>query len=264
MALIALASASGSPGVTTAALALALAWPRPTLLVEADPSGGSAILAGWFQGRPPHDQGLVSLAIAHRQGNLAATLPEVTIEIPDSDVHLIAGLRSHRQVPSAVAIWEPLAHALLDLDRTGTDVIVDAGRLGLVGAPLPLLKVADVVLLTSRTTLPAISGARSWAKSLRDDLTATGAVDRLGLLLVGEGRTFSAGEVTSVLGLPVIASLAWDPVSAETFHLGRTPRKKRLDSGTLGRSVRAAVSAIHARAHAAHARLDDAPCEETA
>ncbi|GAA1435904.1 hypothetical protein GCM10009616_34250 [Microlunatus lacustris] len=260
MALIVLASASGSPGVTTAALALSLAWPQPTLLVEADPTGGSAILAGWFQGHPPHNRGLVNLAIAHRQGELGTALAAATIKIPDTDVQLLAGLRSHRQVPSAAALWEPLGRTLLELDDTGTDVIIDAGRLGMVGAPLPLLQAADVVLLTTRTTLPAISSARSWARSLTDDLTATGAADKLGLLLVGEGRTFSAKEVTSVLGLPVVASLAWDPVSAETFHLGRAPRKRRFDTGSLGRSIRAAVSAIHALAHAER----DKPTEESA
>ena len=43
MAVVALASASGSPGVTTTALGLALLWPRPVLLVEADPTGGSRL-----------------------------------------------------------------------------------------------------------------------------------------------------------------------------------------------------------------------------
>ena len=40
MAVIVLVSASGSPGVTTAAVGLALSWPRPVLLVEADPTAG--------------------------------------------------------------------------------------------------------------------------------------------------------------------------------------------------------------------------------
>ena len=34
MAVICLTSASGSPGVTTTAVGLALCWPRPVLLVE--------------------------------------------------------------------------------------------------------------------------------------------------------------------------------------------------------------------------------------
>ena len=84
MALIVLTSAAGSPGVTTTAVGLALTWPRPVLLVEADPTGGSAVLAGYLprQHRPPG--GLIDLAWAHRQGSLAAALPGLTMPIPDS------------------------------------------------------------------------------------------------------------------------------------------------------------------------------------
>ena len=56
MAVVALASASGSPGVTTTALGLALLWPRPVLLVEADPTGGSGLLAGYFRGTREYDE----------------------------------------------------------------------------------------------------------------------------------------------------------------------------------------------------------------
>ncbi|HEY9562625.1 MAG TPA: hypothetical protein VIR30_02545, partial [Nocardioides sp.] len=59
MAVIALCSASGSPGVTTTALGMALLWPRPVLLIEADATGGSGILAGYFRGIKSYDQGLV-------------------------------------------------------------------------------------------------------------------------------------------------------------------------------------------------------------
>ena len=68
MALIVLTSASGSPGVTTTALALALTWRRPALLVEADPTGGSAVLAGYFRGRAAPTDSLIDLAFAHRGG----------------------------------------------------------------------------------------------------------------------------------------------------------------------------------------------------
>ena len=37
MAIVCLTSASGSPGVTTTAVGMAFSWPRPVLLVEADP-----------------------------------------------------------------------------------------------------------------------------------------------------------------------------------------------------------------------------------
>ena len=58
MAVIALTSASGSPGVTTTALGLALSWPRPVLLVEADPTGASGLLAGYFRGARYYESGL--------------------------------------------------------------------------------------------------------------------------------------------------------------------------------------------------------------
>ncbi len=43
MALTALAADKGSPGVTTAAVALAAVWPRRVLLAEADPVGGALV-----------------------------------------------------------------------------------------------------------------------------------------------------------------------------------------------------------------------------
>ena len=66
MAVIVLASAAGSPGVTTSTLGLALTWPRPVLLVEADPTGGSAMLAGFFRGTTAQTAGLIDLVWAHR------------------------------------------------------------------------------------------------------------------------------------------------------------------------------------------------------
>ena len=64
MAVVALTSASGSPGVTTTAVGLALTWPRPVLLIEADPTGGSGVLAGYFRGTREYDVGLIELALS--------------------------------------------------------------------------------------------------------------------------------------------------------------------------------------------------------
>src|SRR5215213_8433495 len=64
MSLVVLTSASGSPGVTTTALGLALSWPRPVLLVEADPTGASGLLAGYFRGARYYESGLVEVALS--------------------------------------------------------------------------------------------------------------------------------------------------------------------------------------------------------
>jgi len=58
MAVLALTSAKGAPGVSTAALAMTLLWPRPALLLEADPTGGSSVLAGYLRGTVDHSRGL--------------------------------------------------------------------------------------------------------------------------------------------------------------------------------------------------------------
>ena len=49
MPLHALLSPGGSPGVTTAAIALAFTWPGPVILAECDPSG-SDVIPGMFGG----------------------------------------------------------------------------------------------------------------------------------------------------------------------------------------------------------------------
>lgn len=245
MAMVVLASASGSPGVTTSALGLALTCPRPVLLVEADPTGGSAVLAGYFRGTSPHVHGLIDLALAHRDGSLAAALPGLTSAVPGSSVSLLLGIRGHGQSRSLVGLWDSLAAALKALQETGQDVIVDAGRLGLNGSPEPLIFGADLMLLTMRSDLVALSAAKSWAETLRDGFEQAGFEPRLGLLLVGEGRPYSCREVSKVLQIPVTASLAWDPAAAAVFAHGTKP-PRRFDTSTLPRSLRAARAAMEA------------------
>ena len=94
MAVIALASASGSPGVTTTALGMALLWARPALLVEADPTGGSALLAGYWRGQ--RDQaGLLELVMAERHGVLADALPRMVLTVDGTDVSVVLDLMIH-------------------------------------------------------------------------------------------------------------------------------------------------------------------------
>lgn len=239
MAVIALASASGSPGVTTTALGLALVWPRPVLLVEADPTGGSGLLAGYFRGTREYDIGLIELALT--ASNLSDALADVARPIEGTQASFVAGTRSHIQASALRDLWAPLAEALGEMESTGQDVIVDAGRLGLNGSPEPLLDAADLALLVGRTTLPALSALRSWADAFRRP-----ALDwhQSGVLLVGDGQPYGAREVATVVDLAVVASLPDDPESAAVFSRGAAP-SKRFDSGPLARGVNAAIASIH-------------------
>ncbi|MEA5117950.1 MAG: hypothetical protein VB036_10075, partial [Propionicimonas sp.] len=107
MAIFTLASASGSPGVTTTALGLALVWPRPVLLVEADPTGGSALLAGYWRGQLDH-VGLLDLVMAERHGVLAHALPRMQLAIDGTEAAVLVGIKSHDQAVSLVRLWDPL------------------------------------------------------------------------------------------------------------------------------------------------------------
>jgi len=70
MALIAIASDKGAPGVTTAALALAAVWPRPVLLAECDPAGGDLVyrFPAADGGHLDPRRGVLSLAVVARRG----------------------------------------------------------------------------------------------------------------------------------------------------------------------------------------------------
>lgn len=215
--LIALTSASGAPGVTTTALALALHWPRPVVLVEADASGSPGLLAGYFCGQldPP---GLVDLVLAQRSELLAETVPRLLTDLDGANASVLFGLRSHEQAAGAAVLWQPLLTVLQSLADAGTDVLVDVGRLGLPGSPRPLIAGADVVVLVGRSDLPGLAGARSWAAALARE-AAPGHEVRM--LLVGEDRPYSSREVAKTLGVPVLGAIEWSPELAEVYSHGR-------------------------------------------
>lgn len=214
MAITTLVSASGSPGVTTTALGLAMVWGRPVLLVEADPTGGSALLAGYWGGLESHT-GLVELLIAEQHGVLADALPRMSLPIPGTDASVLFGIRSHDQAAGLARFWDPLLAVLRSL--RGQDVIVDAGRLGLEAWPRPLVSYSDTTLLVTGSNLPAIAAAKGWAPTLAADFVPCHEVK---LAIVGAGRPYSAREVSRGLRLPVAASIEWDARRASVFSEG--------------------------------------------
>lgn len=229
MALYVLTSASGSPGVSTVATGLTYNWPRPVLLIDADPTGTSALLAGHFRGELEPGPGLIDLAVAAAEGHLDEAFPTAITKLPDSDVRFLAGIRSHEQAHSLRSLWPQLLDVLQRLDEAGHDVIVDAGRLGLVGCPHDLIDRADVVVLVTRNSLVSLAGARSWAANLRTRFAEHGGVSRLGLLIVNDVprrvQAYSSGQVARALQLPVIATVPHDRDAAGCTPTARQPSK---------------------------------------
>jgi hypothetical protein len=252
MAVIALTSVTGAPGVTTTALGLALAWHRPTLIVEADATPGSSILAGYCRGVLPHDQGLIDVALAAGLGEpLAEAIAGHVVDLPGG-LRLLAGPATAAQVGSLGPLWEPLGAVLREMDTLGMDVIVDAGRLGAAHGPLELLRQADLVCALLRSDLPSINSTRASLGMLGDDLARGGLGEHtLRTVLVGPGRPYSPAEVAGVVEVARLAEVAWDPIAAGVLSHGAPPPRG------YGRS--ALSRSLDALASAAVAALSDSP-----
>jgi len=237
MALFALISAGGSPGVTTSALALTLGWPSRVILAECDPSGGD-VLAGLFAGHLRADRGLLSLAFDAGRGQddvTRALWPQLTELDEARERMLLAGLSDPRQAGSLIPVWPALAAMFATLP---IDVIADCGRLDAADGPLPVLSQATVlsqahmVALVLRPTLRQVARARPRVEMLSQLL---GGLDRVVLLLAGDGP-YPAKDVSRALGVPVLAALPQDDQTAQVLSDG-IGRRRRLDSRPLIRSA---------------------------
>src|SRR5699024_8608521 len=179
---------------------------------------------------------------AQQQGRLRSALPSLTMPLPDSQVGLLPGTRSHAQARGLVGLWEPLLAAFKALEGTGQDVLVAVGRLGLAGSPTPLLRGADLALVVCRADLVSLSALRSWLATLHTELEEVGGATSLGVVIVGPGRPYREAEVGKVLApvcggrSPVLASVDWDPKAAAAFSAGAQVR--RLGSSKLVASLR--------------------------
>lgn len=239
MAMYALVSPGGSPGVTTTALALALTWPRPVVVAECDPAGG-AILAGLFAGHLSAPPGLLGVALetARGAGAVAADLSGHLAPLDDSgDKMFLAGINDPRQAPGLAPSWPVIAMALAS---QRADVIADCGRLDAGhGQPANVLAQATAVVMVMRPSLRQIAAARP-----RIDLALSliGGNGRIGVLLIGEGGRASdhrhaAGDVAKALGAPVVGTLPEDERTAAVLSDG-VGRRHGLSGRPLMRAAR--------------------------
>ena len=222
MPLIALASVKSSPGVTTAALALASSWPAGRrLLVEADPAGGDL---GLWLGLPA-ESGLAGLAAAARHGHEQGLPWRHARELPGG-THLVTAPAGAGQAGACVAA---LAAAGLPKELAAADepALADCGRL-YPGSPA--LAVAAAAQLTLVVVRPLVSELAHLEPRVRE-LEEAGL--RLALILAGAGRraagepSYPAAEVAGVLGVPVRATLPDDPRAVDHLRRADGPGRAR-------------------------------------
>lgn len=224
MAVIALASGKGSPGVTTAALALTLTWPSRCVLAECDPAGGS-VQAGYLAGALPADRGIRELAVAELRGEDLRDRwwnQLVDLHAPHRQRLLLPGITDPVQSGALRPVWDRLASFFAELEHAqpGFDVIVDCGRLTTQNPPWPLLSRADAVLLVVRATLPGMSAGLPAVRMLHTQLTEGGAgTTSLGLLVTGPGDQ-PTRTVAHELRTPVLVHLPEDNRTATVLSRG--------------------------------------------
>ncbi|MFW6600398.1 MinD/ParA family ATP-binding protein [Propionibacteriaceae bacterium Y2011] len=235
MPVIALTTAAGAPGCTTTALGLALTWPGPTVLVEADPAG-STLASGYFRGTVDHRLGLLSLALGADHHDLGAAILDQCRVLDDAaDRRVLLGLPDPAQASAMQPWWDPIADALLRLDDAGYTVLVDVGRLTQASSPVPLVRAADAVLLVCRGTMTSAVRTRPVAVALRENLERTGAGDTVGLAVIGS-RDYAPNEVATALELPLVLRLPEDARLARVLSDGAVDR--RFPTSALARAYR--------------------------
>lgn len=252
--LYALVSAGGSPGVTTAAIALALTWPSPVIVAECDPGGGD-LMAGLLAGHLPANQGLMQFAIeaGRRPHATSAILADQLVSLDRGGTRLaLPGLTDPRQARGLTTTWPALAAAFAGQPY---DVIADCGRLDASPAgPTAVLSAAGTVAIVLRPTLRQV-----WAAHSRVEMLAhlVGGNSRLALVLTGAG-THSAREIAHALDVRVAAVLPDDSRTAAFLSDGQRRRRRRLASGELLRSAKAAGRGLREHGAATNRRSAEA------
>ncbi len=219
MALICLGSARAAPGVTTLAVLLAGTWPRPAVLVEADPAGG--VLAPRYG--MALDPGLSGLAAALHQGRPADVFTQHAQELPGGLPAVVASPLTDRS--TAVLDDSAALIASAASDSADLDVFVDCGRLSHRSPVTPLVRAADRVLVVCRPRADELYAAAGRVQVFGG-----------GLVLVGD-RPYGSGEVTGQLGVEVVGVVADDPRPARAMVDGGSART--LARSPLVRTVRA-------------------------
>jgi hypothetical protein len=265
MAVIAFTSFAGSPGVSTAAVAFAVHWPRPVVFFEAETAAVTTVMAGFFRSNlPPTIAGLDKVAVAYARDILTwqdildpdTRLSIAVHDLPPVDLMPIPALPvGHRLwvvpgffhlgiVDGVRGLWARLPQLFQGLSDSGVDVIVDLGRISPNDIRLPILDHADRVLVCAAATMVDLNRAyrRIELPDLADRLEGLGRAEKYRLLLTQSPAEPVPGSDFAAHLMPVLATLPFDPGGAATFSLGKTdPRPAR---NVYRQAIRRAVTVL--------------------
>ncbi|MGC4885768.1 hypothetical protein [Micromonospora sp. DT227] len=196
--LVMLASVSGAPGVSAAAVGLAALWPNgPGLVVEADPCGG--VLAARFG--VAQEPGLAGLAAASRHG-LPSGGPARFVQPLPLGVHAVVGPGAADTCAQAVSVLSARPDVMAGLAPV---VVLDAGRL-YPGSPAhALLPRVNVLVVVTAGDTAHLDHVDTRLPALRAQMRSP----HLGVAVCGKG-SYEPREISGRLGAPVWAHLPAD------------------------------------------------------
>ena len=237
-----------TPPTNFRARPLSNAWPdvhsdRRVLLAECDAAGGD-IASGYLRGTLDASRGLLALAAQRSANPVEAVWQQVLALDEDGKRLLLRGLTDPSRASAIAAAWSTLGAALDGLaeQTPPIDVLLDFGRMRTVNEAALLRRRAALVLLVTGSSLSAVVAARAAVAELRAaDLGEESP--SVAALIVGEGRPYKADEISKAVGLPLVGTLPYDPVSAAVFSHG-APAGRRFPRSPLVRSARALASAL--------------------
>jgi MinD-like ATPase involved in chromosome partitioning or flagellar assembly len=249
MTTIAFVSAKGSPGVTATVLALGMVWPqvereRSVLIADCDPAG-SNLATGYLRDTVDPSRGLIALAARPGHDPVATVWGQLSALDEHGRQLVLPGLLDMSRAAALDAAFATLTAALerSATERPDLDVLLDCGRLGTAHDPLAVRRVADLVVLVTRSSFPAVVAARAAAGKITEETA------RAGCMVVGPGRPYSGREIADVVGLPLLGEVPHDPDAAVVFSEGR-PAGRRHPRSPLVRAARLLVTAIRSAATA--------------
>ena len=217
----------GSPGVTTLSVALALAWPGETVLLEADPAGGDLSLL-LRQPGTKHPLAVepttLSLATDVRSGAFSAARLPGYAQGTSLGIAVIPGPETAEAWTPMQHLWEPVVAALQQVSGT---VIVDLGRLHGQHPGWAFLDAADHVLILTKATLTGLFHARERAWQVAERLGQAPVTDAShsrvkAVVRAGNKAKGALHEVGQVLRgvVPVVGGIADDEAGVKAMLAG--------------------------------------------
>lgn len=236
MPAVVLVSAKGSPGVTTAAAALAAASMPDALLVELDPSGGSVqALTG-----EPAATGLVDVASRLRRHTRLPSVERETVLLPAglrTVLAPLAGPTAETVIASVGDRWLPA------LALAAPHVVVDGGRWEPSQRTAHRVVGADLVTVVCRPTVAGVETTRHVVERLRAQARRPVAA-----VVVGD-QPYPPEQAAAHLDLPLAGTIGWDPRGASALWAEGASR--RWLRSLLARSAASTLAGLGALADSA-------------